>query len=80
MKLAAVRAIASLAEENVPDEVNEAYGEGALTFGRELIIPKPVDPRLITAVAPAVAQAAMESAQGRPSRIGNTTSVNLSCA
>jgi malate dehydrogenase (oxaloacetate-decarboxylating)(NADP+) len=61
MKLAAVRAIASLAEENVPDEVSEAYGEGALTFGRELIIPKPVDPRLITAVAPAVAQAAMES-------------------
>jgi len=61
MKLAAVRAIASLAEENVPDEVSEAYREGALTFGRELIIPKPVDPRLITAVAPAVAQAAMES-------------------
>ena len=61
MKLAAVRAIASLAEENVPDEVSEAYGEGALTFGRDLIIPKPVDPRLITAVAPAVAQAAMES-------------------
>ena len=65
MKLAAVRAIASLAEENVPDEVNEAYGEGALTFGRELIIPKPVDPRLITAVAPAVAQAAMESGIAR---------------
>ena len=65
MKLAAVRAIASLAEENVPDEVSEAYGEGALTFGRELIIPKPVDPRLITAVAPAVAQAAMESGIAR---------------
>ena len=46
MKLAAVRAIASLAEENVPDEVSEAYGEGALNFGRDLIIPKPVDPRL----------------------------------
>ena len=61
MKLAAVKAIAALAEENVPDEVSEAYGEGALTFGRELIIPKPVDPRLITAVAPAVAQAAMDS-------------------
>ena len=61
MKLAAVRAIASLAEENVPDEVSEAYGEGALTFGRDLIIPKPVDPRLITAVAPAVAKAAMDS-------------------
>ena len=65
MKLAAVRAIASLAEENVPDEVSEAYGEGALTFGRELIIPKPVDPRLITAVAPAVAQAAMETGIAR---------------
>ena len=61
MKLAAVRAIASLAEENVPDEVSEAYGEGALTFGRDLIIPKPVDPRLISAVAPAVAKAAMDS-------------------
>ncbi len=61
MKLAAVRAIAALAEENVPDEVSEAYGEGSLTFGRDLIIPKPVDPRLITTVAPAVAQAAMES-------------------
>ena len=61
MKLAAVRAIASLAEENVPDEVSEAYGEGALTFGRDLIIPKPVDPRLISVVAPAVAKAAMDS-------------------
>ena len=61
MKLAAVRAIAALAEENVPDEVSEAYGEGALTFGRDLIIPKPLDPRLITTVAPAVAQAAIES-------------------
>ena len=61
MKLAAVRAIASLAEENVPDEVSEAYGAGALTFGRDLIIPKPVDPRLISAVAPAVAKAAMDS-------------------
>lgn len=61
MKLAAVRAIATLAEENVPDEVSEAYGEGALTFGRDLIIPKPLDPRLIATVAPAVAQAAMES-------------------
>ena len=61
MKLAAVRAIASLAEENVPDEVSEAYGEGALTFGRDLIIPKPVDPRLISAVAPAVAKAAIDS-------------------
>ena len=61
MKLAAVRAIAALAEENVPDEVSEAYGEGALTFGRDLIIPKPLDPRLIATVAPAVALAAMES-------------------
>ncbi len=61
MKLAAVRAIAELAKENVPDEVSSAYGNQSLNFGRDLIIPKPLDPRLITTVAPAVAQAAMES-------------------
>ena len=61
MKLAAVRAIADLAKENVPDEVSEAYGNQSFVFGRELIIPKPLDPRLITYVAPAVAKAAMES-------------------
>lgn len=61
MKCAAVRAIAELAKENVPDEVAEAYGHQSLTFGRLLIIPKPMDPRLITHVSSAVARAAMES-------------------
>lgn len=61
MKLAAVRAIAELAKESVPDEVNEAYDVQNIAFGRDLIIPKPLDPRLITAVASAVAKAAMES-------------------
>jgi malate dehydrogenase (oxaloacetate-decarboxylating)(NADP+) len=61
MKLAAVRAIAELAKENVPDEVAEAYGHQSFVFGRELIIPKPLDPRLISYIAPAVAKAAMDS-------------------
>jgi len=61
MKLAAVRAIAELAKEPVPDEVNEAYEVQNIAFGRELIIPKPLDPRLITAVASAVAKAAIDS-------------------
>lgn len=61
MKLAAVKAIANLAKELVPEEVNEAYNEKNISFGRESIIPKPLDPRLITAVSPAVAKAAMDS-------------------
>ncbi|MSP84555.1 MAG: NADP-dependent malic enzyme [Flavobacteriaceae bacterium] len=61
MKMAAVRALATLAKESVPEQVNIAYGETKLVFGREYIIPKPFDPRLITNVAPAVAKAAMES-------------------
>jgi len=61
MKLAAVKAIANLAKETVPEEVNEAYGERNIAFGKDQIIPKPLDPRLITEVAPAVAKAAMES-------------------
>ena len=61
MKLAAVHAIASLAKESVPDEVSEAYGEKSIAFGKEQIIPKPLDPRLIYYVAPAVAKAAMDS-------------------
>jgi malate dehydrogenase (oxaloacetate-decarboxylating)(NADP+) len=61
MKLAAVKAIASLAKESIPEEVVEAYGEKSITFGRDQIIPKPLDPRLIYYVAPAVAKAAMES-------------------
>lgn len=59
MKLAAVRALADLAKKPVPDMVNMAYGENNLSFGRNYIIPKPVDPRLLTAVAPAVAKAAI---------------------
>ena len=61
MKLAAVKAIASLAKETIPEEVIEAYGEKNISFGRDQIIPKPLDPRLIYSVAPAVAKAAMES-------------------
>ena len=61
MKLAAVYALAKLAKDAVPEEVNEAYDEKNLVFGRDYIIPKPLDFRLITHVAPAVAKAAMES-------------------
>jgi malate dehydrogenase (oxaloacetate-decarboxylating)(NADP+) len=61
MKLAAVRALADLAKEPVPDIVNLAYGNVDLKFGKDYIIPKPVDPRLITTVAAAVAKAAMDS-------------------
>lgn len=61
MKLAASRALAALAKEPVPDSVLKAYNVEKLTFGKEYIIPKPVDPRLISRVAPAVARAAMES-------------------
>jgi malate dehydrogenase (oxaloacetate-decarboxylating)(NADP+) len=61
MKLAAVRALADLAKQPVPDIVNMAYGEANLSFGKNYIIPKPVDPRLLTKVAPAVARAAMET-------------------
>ena len=61
MKMAAVRALAALAKEHVPEQVNIAYGETKLNFGTDYIIPKPFDPRLITMVAPAVAKAAMDS-------------------
>ena len=61
MKMAAVMALAKLAKESVPEQVNIAYGETRLTFGREYIIPKPFDPRLIGEVPPAVAKAAIES-------------------
>ena len=61
MKLAAVKAIAALAKETIPEEVLEAYGEKNISFGRDQIIPKPLDPRLIYHVAPAVAKAAMDS-------------------
>jgi len=61
MKLAAVRALADLAKEPVPDMVAKAYGADVIKFGREYLIPKPLDPRLITTVSPAVAKAAMDS-------------------
>lgn len=61
MKVAAAQAIAALAKESVPDVVNAAYNLKRLRFGRDYIIPKPLDPRLLTVVAPAVAKAAMES-------------------
>jgi len=61
MKLAAVRAIAALAKEPVPEMVNLAYDQKNIVFGKDYIIPKPLDPRLIWTVAPAVAKAAMES-------------------
>jgi malate dehydrogenase (oxaloacetate-decarboxylating)(NADP+) len=61
MKLAASKALASLAKEPVPVSVLKAYNVEKLVFGKEYIIPKPVDPRLISCVAPAVARAAMDS-------------------
>jgi malate dehydrogenase (oxaloacetate-decarboxylating)(NADP+) len=61
MKLAAVRALADLAQTAVPDMVNLAYNTKTISFGPDYIIPKPLDPRLLATVAPAVARAAMES-------------------
>jgi len=61
MKKAAVKALSNLAKEPVPEQVNVAYRETRLTFGKDYIIPKPFDPRLIAVVPPAVAKAAMES-------------------
>jgi malate dehydrogenase (oxaloacetate-decarboxylating)(NADP+) len=63
MKLAAVKALAELAKEPVPDIVTKAYETEKIRFGREYLIPKPLDPRLITTISPAVAKAAMESGQ-----------------
>lgn len=65
MKLAAVYAIAGLAKQPVPDIVNLAYNKKNMSFGKDYIIPKPLDPRLITTVAPAVAKAAMDSGIAR---------------
>jgi malate dehydrogenase (oxaloacetate-decarboxylating)(NADP+) len=61
MKLAAVKALAELTKSPVPDIVNMAYNESNISFGPTYIIPKPLDPRLLACVAPAVAKAAMES-------------------
>jgi len=65
MKLAAVRAIAALAHAEIPEVVAQAYGAVGLRFGRDYLIPKPFDPRLIEVVAPAVAQAAADSGVAR---------------
>jgi malate dehydrogenase (oxaloacetate-decarboxylating)(NADP+) len=65
MKIAAVKALADLAKEDVPDSVRKAYGGDAISFGREYLIPKPFDPRVLLHVAPAVAQAAMDTGVAR---------------
>ncbi len=65
MKLAASRALAALAKEPVPYAVLEAYNVDSLTFGKDYIIPKPLDPRLISCVASCVAKAAMDSGVAR---------------
>ncbi len=61
MKMAAVHALADMAKKNVPEQVNIVYGEKNLQYGREYIIPKPFDPRLIYELPPAIAKAAMDS-------------------
>jgi malate dehydrogenase (oxaloacetate-decarboxylating)(NADP+) len=65
MKLAAVHALANLTRQSVPDMVVKAYGTDKLLFGPEYLIPKPLDPRLITTVSPAVAKAAMDSGMAK---------------
>ncbi len=65
MKRAAAYALASLAKEEVPESVKQAYGADTITYGREYIIPKPFDPRVLTWVAPAVAKAAIETGVAR---------------
>ena len=65
MKVAAVRALADLAKQDVPDSVLRAYGKERLRFGRDYIIPKPFDHRVLLSVAPAVAKAAMDSGVAR---------------
>lgn len=67
MKIAAVKALAALAKEPVPEQVNVAYEQTRLAFGRKYIIPKPFDPRLIAEIPPAVAKAAMESGVAKES-------------
>lgn len=65
MKMAAAKALAQLAHEDVPDSVLTAYGGQSIKFGKDYLIPKPLDPRVLLWVAPAVAQAAMESGVAR---------------
>ena len=65
MNIASVNALADLSKKAVPEVVNAAYSIKKLQFGKDYIIPKPLDPRLLTHVAPAVAKAAMESGVAR---------------
>ncbi|HUR68234.1 MAG TPA: NADP-dependent malic enzyme [Candidatus Thermoplasmatota archaeon] len=65
MKVAAAKALAELAKEDVPDEVIRAYGNDPISFGPEYVIPKPFDPRVLLFVAPAIAKAAMDSGVAR---------------
>ena len=65
MKKAAVKALVKLTKEPVPELVNKAYGDTKIVFGKDYLIPKPLDPRLITTISPAVAKAAMESGVAR---------------
>ncbi|GJM29517.1 MAG: NADP-dependent malic enzyme [Cyclobacteriaceae bacterium] len=65
MKMAAVHALTALAREPVPDLVGQAYGKKSMKFGRSYLIPKPLDPRLITTISPAVAKAAIDSGVSR---------------
>jgi malate dehydrogenase (oxaloacetate-decarboxylating)(NADP+) len=65
MKMAAAKALAALAHEDVPDSVLTAYGQQSIKFGRDYLIPKPLDPRVLLWISPAVAQAAMESGVAR---------------
>lgn len=65
MQISAARALARLAREPVPEMIHRAYAESDISFGRNYLIPKPLDPRLLTAIAPAVARAAMESGVAR---------------
>ncbi len=65
MKMAACLALANLAKQDVPDSVRRAYGNTAISFGREYLLPKPFDPRVLLNVAPAVAKAAMDSGVAR---------------
>lgn len=65
MKLAAVNALAELSKQPVPELVTKAYGDKAIKFGKEYLIPKPLDPRLISTISPAVAKAAVDSGVAR---------------
>jgi len=65
MKVACAEALAELARQDVPDAVVKAYGDEPIQYGPNYIIPKPVDPRVLFRVAPAIAEAAMESGAAR---------------